>query len=410
MKILVINTGSSSVKYKLYDMEKRRVLSRGVLEKIREPGTRLTHETFPGDPGGKQMTEENASFLHRSGLERISDLLIDKELGVISHVDEIAAVGHRVVHGGETFKAPAVIDEQVIGAIKENIPLAPLHNPSNLIGIEITKHIFPKAAQVAVFDTTFHQTMTPEAFIYALPYEYYKTHRIRKYGFHGTSHAYVSRKAADFLQEPISKLNIITIHLGNGGSMCAVKEGRCVETSMGMTPLGGLVMGTRCGDLDPSIPFFLSDHLNMSLREINTILNNSSGLKGICGVNDMREVIKRKDEGDPLAELAFNTYVRRIKKYIGAYMAILGDLNCLVFTGGIGENAVDIREGCLNGLAWMGIEIDRERNLKAENIIREINTPESRVKILVVPTDEELMIALETKAVLTSTHESQHDK
>jgi len=407
MKILVINTGSSSVKYKLYDMEKNRVLSRGVLEKINEPGTRLTHDAFPDEPGAKHVIEDNASFSHRAGLHRISDLLIDNDVGVISHVDEIAAVGHRVVHGGETFKAPAVIDEHVTGAIKDNIPLAPLHNPSNLIGIEIAEHIFPKAAQVAVFDTTFHQTMAPEAFIYALPYDFYQNHRIRKYGFHGTSHAYVSRKASDFLKKPIGNLNIITIHLGNGCSMCAVKEGRCMDTSMGMTPLGGLVMGTRCGDLDPSIPFFLSDHLHMPLREIHTTLNRSSGLKGICGVNDMREVIKRKNQGDPLAELAYKTYVRRIKKYIGAYMAILGDLDCLVFTGGVGENAAGIRESGVEGLTRMGIEIDRERNLAPENIVREISAPGSRVKVLVVPTDEELMIALETKTVMASLGEHQ---
>lgn len=402
MKILVINTGSSSVKYKLYDLENNRILSRGVLEKINEPGTRLIHEKLPEQPGEKVKTEENAFLSHDNGLERISDLLSDKEYGVISKVDEITAVGHRVVHGGETFKAPAIIDKNVISAIRENIPLAPLHNPSNLIGIEITKNIFPNAAQVAVFDTTFHQTMAPEAFIYALPYEFYEKHRIRKYGFHGTSHAYVSRKAADFLGKPVNELNIITIHLGNGGSMCAIQGGSCVETSMGMTPLGGLVMGTRCGDLDPSIPFFLSDHLHMSLEEINTMLNNSSGLKGICGVNDMREVMKRKDQGDVRAELAFKKYIWRIKKYIGAYVAILEDLDCIVFTGGIGENAVEIREGCVSGLTRMGIEIDNNRNQTAENRIREISKPASQVKILVVPTDEELMIALETKDVLTS--------
>lgn len=402
MKILVINTGSSSVKYKLYDLEKNRILSRGVLEKINEPGTRLIHEKFPDQPGEKVKTEENASLSHDRGLERISDLLSDKEYGVISNVDEITAVGHRVVHGGETFNAPAIIDKNVISAIRENIPLAPLHNPSNLIGIEITKNIFPNADQVAVFDTTFHQTMAPEAFIYALPYEFYEKHRVRKYGFHGTSHAYVSRKAADFLDKPLNELNMITIHLGNGGSMCAIQCGSCVETSMGMTPLGGLVMGTRCGDLDPSIPFFLSDNLHMSMEEINTLLNNSSGLKGICGVNDMREVMKRKDQGDARAELAFKKYVRRIKKYIGAYVAILEDLDCVIFTGGIGENAAEIREGCARGLVRMGIEIDKERNQMEGNRIREISKSTSQVKILIVPTDEELMIALETKEVLTS--------
>ncbi|MBW1892608.1 MAG: acetate kinase [Deltaproteobacteria bacterium] len=401
MKILVINTGSSSVKYKLYDLRKKEVLSKGLLEKIYEPGTRLTHEKLPEHPDRKVKTENSISLTHKSGLERIAGLLSDNEYGVISNNDEISAVGHRVVHGGETFKTPAVIDEKVISAIKENIPLAPLHNPSNLTGIEIVGNLFPKAIQVAVFDTTFHQTMPPEAFIYALPYELYEKHRVRKYGFHGTSHAYVSRKAAGFLERPLDELNMITIHLGNGGSMCAIQNGSCIETSMGMTPLGGLVMGTRCGDLDPSIPFFLSDHLNMSLKEIDSLLNKSSGLKGICGVNDMREVIKRKNQGDIRAELALKKYIRRIRKYIGAYFAILEKLDCLIFTGGIGENAMEIREGCCSGLNRLGIEIDRERNQITKNKIREINKPMSQLKILVVPTDEELMIALETQEVLS---------
>jgi acetate kinase len=305
-----------------------------------------------------------------------------------------------VVHGGETFRAPTIIDEEVIAAIKENIPLAPLHNPPNLVGIEVARNIFPEAPQVAVFDTAFHQTIPMESFLYAIPFELYEKHRIRRYGFHGTSHVYVAEKAAEFMGHPLNDLNLITIHLGNGASMAAIKKGRSVDTTMGMTPLAGLVMGTRSGDVDPALPFFLAEHLGISVKQIDDLLNKQSGLKGICGSNDMREVIEKKDAGDVKAKLALDIYIYRIKKYIGAYFAVLGRLDAIVFTAGVGENSPFIRERCCQDLHKLGIEIDLQRNNQTQEGIREISPPGSQVKVLVVPTDEELEIAEETKGVL----------
>ena len=333
---------------------------------------------------------------NREGLTRIVNLLLNPEYGVIRDKSEITAVGHRVVHGGEAFKAPTIVDEGVIAAIKKNIPLAPLHNPPNLTGIEVARNIFPDSPQVAVFDTAFHQTIPQRAFLYALPYELYEKHGVRRYGFHGTSHSYVAEKAACYLGQPLDKLNLITIHLGNGASIAAIKNGRCIDTSMGMTPLEGLVMGTRSGDVDPALPFFLAGHLEMTLDEIDEILNKESGLKGICGTNDMREVLKKKSSGDEPANIALEVYVYRIKKHIGAYLAILESLDGLIFTAGIGENSPDVRELCCRGLSRYGIEIDPEKNRAGQTGIREINSAGSRVKILVIPTNEELKIAQET--------------
>jgi acetate kinase len=328
------------------------------------------------------------------------DLLVDPEQGVIQDKSEISAVGHRVVHGGEAFRAPTIIDEKVIEAIKENIPLAPLHNPPNLVGIEVARTLFPEAPQVAVFDTAFHQTIPMESFLYAIPFKLYENHRIRRYGFHGTSHAYVAEKAAEFMESALNELNLITIHLGNGASMAAIKKGRSVDTTMGMTPLAGLVMGTRSGDVDPALPFFLAEHMGISVKQIDDLLNKESGLKGICGSNDMREVIKKKDAGDAKAKLALDIYTYRIKKYIGAYFAALERLDAIVFTAGVGENSPFIRECCCQGLRKLGIEIDSERNNQPQEGIREISPAGSQVKVLVVPTDEELEIARETKKVL----------
>ena len=402
MKILVINTGSSSIKYELFDVENRKVLAGGMAEKIGEESGILTHEKMLSNGERAERVYEGVIADHREGLNRIVDLLVDPEHGVIRDKSEISAVGHRVVHGGESFHEPTIIDEEVIAAIKENIPLAPLHNPPNLVGIEVALSIFPDSPQVAVFDTAFHQTIPMQSYLYAIPYELYEKHKVRKYGFHGTSHAYVAEKAAEYLGKPLEESNLITIHLGNGASMAAVKNGQSIDTTMGMTPLSGLVMGTRSGDVDPALPFFLADHLGMTLKDIDRLLNRESGLKGICGTNDMREVIEKKESGDERAKIALEMYAYRIKKYIGAYFAILERLDGLVFTAGIGENSPYVRELCCRGLHNLGIEIDLARNGDKGNGIREVNTSSSPVKILVVPTDEELKIAQETRRVIES--------
>ena len=400
MKILVINTGSSSIKYQLFDMERHRILASGVAEKISEENSILTHWNVSANGEDVEKVEEGVIADHLEGMNRILGLLVDPEHGIVGDKSEISAVGHRVVHGGETFHSPTIIDESVIAAIKENIPLAPLHNPSNLMGIEVAGAIFPDSPQVAVFDTAFHQTIPMESYLYAIPFELYEKHRIRRYGFHGTSHAYVAERAAEYLGRPLGELNLITIHLGNGASMAALKNGRSVDTTMGMTPLAGLVMGTRSGDIDPALTFFLADQLRMSVKEIDDLLNKDSGLKGICGSNDMREVIRKKDAGDDRAEIALKLYCYRIRKYIGAYFAALGSLNAIIFTAGIGENSPYIRENCCQGLHKLGIEIDSERNNKSGKAIREISLASSEVRILVVPTNEELKIAQETEKVI----------
>ena len=400
MKILVINTGSSSIKYELFDMDHHQVVAKGMAERIGERTSLLTHKIITADGTLAEKGEKCVFSDHHEGLHRIVELLIDREHGVIQDKSEITAVGHRVVHGGEAFHDPTIIDEEVIAAIKKNIPLAPLHNPPNLTGIEIARTIFPDSPQVAVFDTAFHQTIPMRAFLYAVPFELYQKDKIRRYGFHGTSHAYVAERAADYLAKPFDEVNLITIHLGNGASMAAVKQGKCIDTTMGMTPLAGLVMGTRSGDVDPALPFFLADHLSMSLKDIDTLLNKNSGLKGICGYNDMREVIKRKNRGDEQAKIALEVYTYRIKKYIGAYYAVLSTLDGIVFTAGVGENSPEIRELCCHGLNELGVDIDSLKNRTGEKAEREINTPGSRVKILVIPTNEELRIAQETKKVI----------
>jgi acetate kinase len=401
MKILVINTGSSSIKYQLFDMDDEAVLATGMLERIGEESGKLTHVTLSGEGTRTKKVMEGHYPDHGQGLETITALLTDPECGVIRDKSDIFAVGHRVVHGGETFQAPGIIDDAVILEIQKNTPLAPLHNPPNLTGIRTARSIFPECPQVAVFDTAFHQTLPKKAYIYALPYDLYERHRVRRYGFHGTSHAYVAEKAAEYLNRPPGQFNLITLHLGNGASMAAIQNGQCVDTSMGLTPLEGLVMGTRSGDMDPAIPFFLANHLNLSLNDIDGILNKESGLKGICGANDMRVVLDRAANGDELAGLALEVYTYRIKKYIGAYAAVLGRLDALVFTGGIGENAPAVRERCCQGLSCLNIEIDPDKNNRPHDGPRQISLPESKVRILVVPTNEELKIARETLRVVT---------
>ena len=400
MKILVINAGSSSLKYQLFDMDHKLILASGLAEKIGEESGALTHKTSDHAGVLSGSTSQAVFADHHQALDMIISLLRDPKNGVIRDSADISAVGHRVVHGGETFQKPTLITDDVIAAIKENIPLAPLHNPPNLMGIEVTQKILASTPQVAVFDTAFHQTLPPHAFLYALPYDLYENSRVRKYGFHGTSHAYVSDLAADYLNRPLEEVNLITIHLGNGASMAAVKRGKCVDTSMGMTPLEGLVMGTRSGDIDPALPFFLADHLGMSLTDIDRLLNNDSGLKGLCGVNDMREALERRNNGDERATVALDVYAYRIKKYIGAYTAALGSLDALIFTAGIGENSPEVRKQCLKDMSCLGIELDEERNAARGGGVREINTADSRVKVLIVPTNEELRIAQETRKVI----------
>jgi len=402
VKILVINTGSSSIKYQLFDLGSQdTVMASGIVEKIGEDTSFLTYKRIlPGGNGFEENTEECSVADHHEGMNCIVDLLVDPKHGSIKDKKEISAVGHRVVHGGETFHVPTIIDENVIEAIKDNIPLAPLHNPSNLVGIKVAELTFPDIPQVAVFDTAFHQTMPMKAFLYAVPLEMYKKNGIRRYGFHGTSHAYVAEKAAEYMKRPLAELNLITIHLGNGASMAAIKEGKCVDTTMGMTPLAGLVMGTRSGDIDPALPFFMAERFRLSLKDIDTLLNKDSGLKGLCGSNDMREVIDQKDAGDEKSKVALEVYAYRIKKYIGSYFAALGTLDAVIFTAGIGENVPYIRELCCSDLDGLGIEIDPERNNVKGNGIREINSAGSKSKILVIPTDEELKIAQETKKLM----------
>jgi acetate kinase len=397
MKILVINTGSSSIKYQLFDMADETVLASGMAERLGSDAGTLSHTVTAEDGIPKTITTTEKNLDHARGLARIAALLTDDTHGVINDTSDIAAVGHRVVHGGETFQDPRIIDQSVLDEIEKNTPLAPLHNPANLTGIRVAGSVFPKAPQVAVFDTAFHQTLPRQAYMYALPYDLYDTHHVRRYGFHGTSHAYVANKAAELLNTPLDRLNLITLHLGNGASAAAIRNGKSVDTSMGLTPLEGLVMGTRTGDVDPAIPFFLSRHLDMSIDEIDSIFNRRSGLKGLCGENDMRTVLTKAAAGDDRARLALEVYTYRIKKYIGAYFAVLGRIDALVFTGGIGENASEIRERCCHDLAGLGIVIDPVRNTDKKNLPRRISPQNTSAAVLVIPTDEELEIARQTR-------------
>ena len=402
MKILVINTGSSSIKYELFDMSNEYVMARGKVERIAESESFLTHQYFPKSCNVKEIKETVSFQDHTAAFQRIAQLLKDEAVGPIKDAADIEAVGHRVVHGGERFKAPVLIDETVIAAIREQIPLAPLHNPANLIGIEVAQQILPKAKQIAVFDTAFHQSIPRKAFLYALPMDLYKTHKVRRYGFHGTSHAFVAAQAAQYLGKPLSELNLITIHLGNGCSMAAIQEGKCVDTTMGMTPLEGLVMGTRSGDIDPAIPFYLADYLKLSLKDIDRLLNKESGLKGLCGENDFREIIKRYELKDEAAQVALEVYAYRIKKYIGSYLAVLGRCHAIVFTAGIGENTSLIRSLTLNGLERLGIILDEKKNVLSMKGVKEISIDGSPVKLLVIPTNEELEIARAAHQVVLS--------
>jgi acetate kinase len=400
MKILVLNCGSSSIKYQLLDMENESVMASGLAERIGETQGKLTHIKLPDTPHQSVVIQEEPITDHKNGMFKVIELITDKEHGIVDDASQISAVGHRVVHGGERFQAPTLIDDDVIKIIEETIPLAPLHNPANLMGIEVARSMIPQAPQVAIFDTAFHQTMPPRAYHYSLPYEYYEQLGVRRYGFHGTSHSYVAKEAAKLMGRPLDELNLMTIHLGSGASTCAIENGKSVDTSMGMTPVAGIIMGTRSGNIDPGIIFYLAKSKGMTLEELDYVLTHESGLKGICGFNDMRDIHQKASEGDQRAQLALDMFVYRIKKYIGNYLAILGHLDGIVFTAGIGEHDIDIRRRCCENLERLGIVLDPERNkIEHEGPLR-ISKLESPVQIWVIPTNEELEIAQQTRELI----------
>ncbi|WP_431960789.1 acetate kinase [Actinacidiphila sp. bgisy160] len=377
-RVLVLNSGSSSVKYQLLDMADGRRPAAGIVERI-------------GEPGGVAD--------HAEALKTVAEELAARGLGLDSPA--LAAVGHRVVHGGTRFTAPTLIDDEVLAAVEELVPLAPLHNPANVTGIRVARELRPDLPQVAVFDTAFHSTMPEHAYRYAIDRETADAHQVRRYGFHGTSHAYVSRATARLLGRDPAEVNVIVLHLGNGASASAVRGGECVETSMGLTPLEGLVMGTRSGDLDPAVVFHLARVGGMEVSEIDTLLNKRSGLLGLCGDNDMREIARRMAEGDAVAQLAFDVYAHRLRKYVGAYTAVLGRVDAIAFTAGVGENSAAVRAAALGGLEGLGIELDPVRNAVRGSAARVVSAGGSRVTVAVVPTDEELEIARQTYSLVT---------
>ncbi|KFG04484.1 MULTISPECIES: acetate kinase [Streptomyces] len=395
-RVLVLNSGSSSVKYQLLDMRDRARLAVGLVERIGEENSRLKHSPLTGGGVSRERTGPIAD--HEAALKAVAEELAADGLGLDS--PELAAIGHRVVHGGQRFTQPTVVDDAVLAEIERLIPVAPLHNPANLTGIRTARALRPDLPQVAVFDTAFHTTMPESAARYAIDVETADAHRIRRYGFHGTSHAYVSRATAELLGRAPEDVNVIVLHLGNGASASAVRGGRCVDTSMGLTPLEGLVMGTRSGDLDPAVIFHLMRVGEMSTDEIDTLLNKRSGLIGLCGDNDMREIRRRVDEGDERAKLAFDIYIHRLKKYIGAYCAVLGRVDAVVFTAGVGENAAPVREAAMAGLEGLGLAVDGELNAVRSGEPRLISPAGARVAVAVVPTDEELEIAAQTYALV----------
>ncbi|MTI47704.1 acetate/propionate family kinase [Sporosalibacterium faouarense] len=396
MNILVINCGSSSLKYQLIDMTNEEVLAKGLAERIGIEGARIKHK-----PSGKEdVVIEKPMSNHKVALEIVLNAIVSPDHGVINSMDEISAVGHRVVHGGEKFSGSVIIDDEVMEALRECIDLAPLHNPPNIMGIEACQELMPNVPMVGVFDTAFHQTMPEEAYIYPLPYEVYEKYGVRRYGFHGTSHKYVANKAASVLGQNIDDLRIITCHLGNGASVAAVDHGKSVDTSMGLTPLEGLAMGTRCGDIDPAIVTFLMEKEGLDIDGINNLMNKKSGVLGVSGVSsDFRDIEEATEKGNERAKLALNVFARRVKKYIGSYAAVMGGVDAIVFTAGLGENSPEIRETICEGLGFIGIEIDKEEN-NVRGKDKVVSTEDSNVKVLVVPTNEELMIARDTKELI----------
>ncbi len=397
MKILVLNCGSSSVKYKLIDTDGNKILAEGGVEKIGLEGSFLKFKLANGEK--KELVFDIPD--HHAAILAILNILTDKEYGCIKSYDEIDAVGHRVVHGGEKFNESVLITDEVIDKIKECYNIAPLHNPVNMAGIEAITAIMPDIPQVGVFDTAFHQTMPPKAFMYALPYEYYKNDGVRRYGFHGTSHRYVSKRACDFLNVPYEKQRIITCHIGNGGSITAIDHGKSVDTSMGLTPVEGLMMGTRSGNIDPGAITFLMEKHNLSGQDIQRIINSESGVKGISGISsDMRDIEAAVKAGNERARLALDMYEYSIIKYVGAYTAVLGGVDIIVFTGGVGENQTSVRENVCKQFGFMGVKIDTAYNSTLKGKEALISTPDSKVKVVIIPTDEEYMIARDTEEIV----------
>lgn len=392
MKVLVINCGSSSLKYQILDMTHESLLCKGLVERIGMDGSVITHEKI----GLEKVKTEVPMKDHKDAIEQVLKAVQDSECGVVKSMDEIGAVGHRVVHAGEKFASSVLITEEVIKALEECVELAPLHNPPNLLGIAACQELMPDTPMVGVFDTAFHQTMPPESYIYAIPYEYYQKYGIRRYGFHGTSHKYVAERASKMLNTDIGDLKLITCHLGNGASVSAIKRGKCIDTSMGFTPLEGLVMGTRSGDIDPAIVTYIREKENLPQGKANEILNKKSGVLGISGVSsDFRDIEKAVEEGNERAALALKVFAHKVRFYIGAYIAEMNGVDAIIFTAGVGENDVTMREIICNNLGNLGIKLDPVKN-KMRGKEMEISTEDSRVKLLMIPTNEELMIARDT--------------
>ncbi len=400
MKVLVLNSGSSSIKFQLFIVEQSKPLIGGLVEQIGQEHSHIKYKYFCEEDGSEHSEEVFCDIKsHKEGLLAVSDILAKS--GIVQSFSELDGIGHRVVHGGEKFSNPVIIDDKVIATIKKLSILAPLHNPANLSGIEVALEHSPNVPQVAVFDTAYHQTIPQYAYMYALPYELYEKYNIRRYGFHGTSHYFVANEYAKKVGKRLEECNLITLHLGNGASVAAIKEGKSIDTSMGFTPLEGLMMGTRSGDMDPAIINYLHGVAGMDFDQVDAMLNKESGLKGVCGNNDLREVIEHAQSGDARAKLALDMFCYRIKKYIGAYCAAIGKVESIVFTGGIGENSALVREKVCEGLeAGFGIEIDENENRNDEKGEREINSKSSRIKVYVIPTNEELEIALQTRELI----------
>ncbi|MCM8710589.1 acetate kinase [Clostridium sp. SYSU_GA19001] len=397
MKILVVNCGSSSLKYQLIDMEGEVVLAKGLVERIGIEGSILTQKV----EGREKYVIKQPMASHKDAIKLVLEALVDSQNGVIKDMSEISAVGHRVVHGAEKYSNSVLIDEDVMKTLEECSKLAPLHNPPNIIGINACKELMPNTPMVGVFDTAFHQTIPEYAYIYPLPYELYKKYGVRKYGFHGTSHRFVSSAAADLLGKDIKELKIITCHLGNGASITAVKDGKSIETSMGFTPLEGIAMGTRSGNIDPAIITFLMKELNLTIEEVDDIVNKKSGVYGISGVSsDFRDIEDAAwKEGNKRAQLALDVYYYKVKKFIGSYAAVMNGVDCIVFTAGLGENSPETREYVCEGLDYLGVKIDKEKN-KVRGKAVDISSEDSKVRVLVIPTNEELMIARDVKEIV----------
>ena len=395
MKVLVLNSGSSSIKYQFIDTEKKVALAKGLVDRIGMAGAVLTHQRYDGD----QIKIAGEILDHQIAVEYVLGVMLSKNHGVIDDKKDIEAIGHRVVHGGETFSGSVFITDEVVKVLQDNIELAPLHNPPNIKGIQACQRILRDTPQCGVFDTAFHSQMPPKAYLYGIPYELYKKYKIRRYGFHGTSHLYVSNRAAELLGKDLTKLKIITAHLGNGCSMAAVKYGKSIDTTMGFTPLEGLLMGTRSGDLDPSLILYIMGKEGLTVGEANTLLNKHSGLIGISGESsDMREILTAVKDNQQRAKWAFEMFCYRIKKYVGAYASAMGGLDAFVFTGGIGENSKEIREEVCKEMEFIGIELDELKNESGEELISKAN---SKVTVLRIPTNEELLIALDTAKIVS---------